>query len=178
MRQRTRIFMASLSLLTALTIPISVSAMSAPNAKTAADTVGERIRGRLDERHMKVCEAKSAAIKTIMQRAATQGQKNMDVFSKIATRVEQFYVNKKLKVSNYDQLLAAIDAKKTAATTAIATVKSSSGTFNCGAADPVGNVDQFKKDLQAMRQALKDYRSAINNLIVAVKTAAEKGTAQ
>lgn len=134
----------------------------------------QRVQGKLDEAKKKVCAARLNTIKKVMTDAGAMVQRHMETFDKIATRVEEFYTNKKLNVANYDELVAAVNSKKAAAQAAIATVKSQGGTFDCSGTNPVGSADQFKASIKAAKQALKDYRTAITNLIVAVKSAAVK----
>lgn len=131
--------------------------------------IKERIRGRLDENRKRVCELRSDKIKGIMSRAANQGQRHMQVFTKIYERVVTFYNNKNLEVENYDQLVADVNSKKSAADQAIEFLKANTD-FDCNSDDPIGRVEEFRAKLKAMHQALKGYRTSIKNLIVAVKT--------
>ncbi len=134
--------------------------------------LSERTEGRLSTIKQKVCEKRVGVIKSIMAKAAAQGAKHLDVFTKIATRVEEFYTNKKLTVASYDALVAEVNAKKAAAQTAIDAVKNDTG-FDCTDANPIGQIDAFVSKVRAMHKALKDYRTSIKDLIVAVKQAAE-----
>jgi predicted methyltransferase len=93
------------------------------------------------------------------------------VFSGIQARVEEFYAKKQLTIANYEALKAVAVAKYDIATEAVEAVKGSVA-FDCGSDDPVGTADAFKAKVKVMHSALKDYRSAINALLVAVKTAA------
>jgi hypothetical protein len=137
-----------------------------------SDRLEERMEGKLSAIKQRICEKRVNVIKNIMAKAATQGAKHLEVFNKIATRVEEFYVNKKLSVSNYDALVAEVNAKKAAAQTAIDAVKNNTN-FSCDDSNPIGKIDAFNGQVRAMHSALKDYRTSIKNLIVAVKQAAE-----
>ena len=137
-----------------------------------SDRLKERTEGKLSAIKAKVCEKRVNVIKSIMAKAAVQGAKHLDVFTKIATRVEEFYTTKKLTVSNYDALVADVTAKKTAAQAAIDAVKNDTS-FSCSDTNPIGKIDGFNDKVRAMHTALKDYRTAIKNLIVAVHQAAD-----
>lgn len=137
-----------------------------------SERIKERVAGRLSEIKAKVCEKRLSVIKNIMAKAATQGAKHLDVFSKIAMRVEEFYTNKKLAIDNYDTLVAEVNAKKATAQEAIDAVKDADDDFSCDGDNPIGKADAFNGKVRAMHTALKDYRTAIKNLIVAVKQAA------
>ena len=97
-----------------------------------------------------------------------------DKFDKHAQRVEEYYTSKVLPssktVAGYDSLVADIQAKKTAVTTAISTAQNDANKFSCTGDDPKGHLTQFRKDMQAVKKALKDYRTSIKNLIVAVRS--------
>jgi hypothetical protein len=141
--------------------------------------VKERVQGKLDDARKKVCTARVTAIKKIMANAATAGQRHMEVFDKILARVQEFYIKKKLSVANYDALVAAANAKKAAAATTIDAVKNNVN-FDCNSGNPVATADAFNGKVKAMHQALKDYRTAITDVLKAVKQAASaaEGEAQ
>ncbi|HSE60788.1 MAG TPA: hypothetical protein VLA88_00675 [Candidatus Saccharimonadales bacterium] len=132
----------------------------------------QRMAGKLDEARKKVCQNRVSNIKKIMSNAGEAAQRQQAVFGKIAERVQQFYATKKLNVANYTQLVDAVNTKKEAVTAALAAVRALPQ-FDCSADNPVGAVDQYKVKLQGVRNALKDYRSAVHALLVAVKTAAK-----
>jgi len=139
---------------------------------TTAKLTAERVRGKLDDARKKVCEARKNNITKIVTDAGNAGQRQLNLFSNIATKVEQFYVDKKLSASGYTAAVANVNAKKTYAQTAINNVKAAAPTIDCSAGDPVATVDGFKAQITTMRQALKDLRTAVKDLIVTVKTSA------
>lgn len=141
-------------------------------AQSKAEEVKQRVQGKLDEKRKQTCEKRVATINRIMTNAATQGTNHLSVFDKISERVQKFYADKGLNVANYSALVAEVNAKKAAATAAIKAVQDGK-TFSCDGDNPVGKIDAFNGQIRAMHQALKDYRTAIKNLIVAVKSAAE-----
>ena len=71
-------------------------------------------------------------------------------------------------VSNYDALLADIQTKKSAVSTALQKGKDDFKSFSCTGDNPKGALTQFREDMQLVKQGLKDYRTSIKNLIVAV----------
>ncbi len=136
------------------------------NAQAASDTAGTK----LPEVKLKVCQIREKSIDNIMSRIAERGQKQLDLFTTIATRVETFYTTKGKTLSNYDALVADVNAKKAAAQAAVDQVKSDKANFKCDGTDPKGAADSFKNDLKLEISALKDYRTSIKNLIVGVKS--------
>lgn len=127
--------------------------------------------GRLTEKRLKNCQTREKAINNIMGRIATRGEKHIGVFNKIAERTQAFYVSKGLSVSNYAELVAAVNTKKAAAESAVAAVKATSVEFKCDGSDPHGAGQVFKENLRKEKAALKEYKTAVKNLIRAVKSA-------
>jgi len=118
----------------------------------------------------RACQNRANAINTIMGRIDTRTQNQITLFGTIATRVENFYTSKSKTVSNYDQLTAAITAAKTQAETDLTTMQSS-GTIDCSGSNPKGTVTAFQGSLKTATADLKNYRTAVKNLITAVATA-------
>jgi hypothetical protein len=117
------------------------------------------------------CQAHQKVINATMQRIAARGQRHLAVFDKISTRVENFAETKAKKPSNYDALVSDVNAKKDAAQSALDKIKSDSVSFKCDGTDPKGVASSFKADLKSEIAALKDYKTALKNLIVGVKSA-------
>jgi len=129
---------------------------------------------RLDTSRLNVCKTKEKVITNRLDSLIKLVGTQETVFDKIAARVETFYSEKVLSagktVSNYDSLVADIAAKKSAVDTSLATAKTNAGNFSCTADNPKGDLTQFRTDIQAVKSALKDYRTSIRNLIVAIKS--------
>ncbi len=94
-------------------------------------------------------------------------------FDAIAKRVEDYYISKVVPsgktVTNYDSLVSEIQNKKQATQTALGKAQTDANSFSCSGNDPKGQLTQFRTDMQTVKSALKDYRTAIKNLIVAVR---------
>lgn len=140
----------------------------AAKLQAAKEQAQENRQKRLSAAKLKVCEKRQTTIANIMKRSATRTANQLAVFDKIATRVQDFYVKKGNTLENYDQLVAAVTAARAEATTSVNALKNFS--FSCDSDDPKGNADEFKAQLRAVQQDLKDYRTAIKNLILGVKS--------
>lgn len=119
---------------------------------------------------LRACQNREKTINTIMKRIDTRAQNQITLFSTIATRVESFYTKKGKTASNYDQLVAAVNAAKTKADTDFGTLHTSS-TFNCSSDNPKGMVMTFQDYLKQEISDLQNYRTAVKNLIVGVAKA-------
>ncbi|HSX31675.1 MAG TPA: hypothetical protein VLF43_00285 [Candidatus Saccharimonadales bacterium] len=142
--------------------------------KKLREEAATRKQEYLADAKLKVCEKREAKINTIMAKRVTQAEKHMAVFDKIATRVKTFYTDKSLTVATYDELVADIDAAKVKAEATLAELKDTE-TFKCDAEDPKAIATDFKTYHKQLREDLKAYRTAIKDLIVAVKSSQEGG---
>lgn len=129
---------------------------------------------KLDAAKLRVCKNKERVIINRLDALTRLVATQETSFDKIAARVENFYTEKVLTagktVANYNNLVTDIAAKKAAVDASLATAKTNSSNFSCSADDPKGDLTQFKTDMQAVKNALKDYRTSIKNLIVAIKS--------
>ncbi len=169
-----------------LAIVGSVFAVGGPNAKAQdaqqsaqdrkaalAQTPEDRrevVATKLADAKLKACQRREAAIDNIMARIADRGERQINVFNKIADHTQTFYVSKDKPLSNYDALVADVNAKKAAAQAAVDAVKSSSTSFKCDGTDPRGAASSFKASLKTETSALKAYKTAVKNLIAGVKS--------
>ena len=119
----------------------------------------------------KACEVRQAAINRKVTRFGTRAQRHLDVFSSIFTKVQNFQTNKKLDAPNYDSLVAAANAKKDAASSAVAALKSLSINIDCSASDPAATLETLKTSVKSTREALQAYRKAIIDVISALSVA-------
>ena len=134
----------------------------------------QQAQNRLTEAKLKVCQAKENAIKKRTQQLTKLATTMQEKFDAIAGRVEEYYTSKVVPngktVANYDNLVADIQAKKGAVQIALTTAQNNAGTFACDGNDPKGQLTQFRDDVRIVKAALKDYRTSIKNLIVAVRS--------
>ena len=130
----------------------------------------QEAKTKLTAAKLKSCQNRQQAIQNIMSRIADRGQKQLTLFTGIATKVENFYTTKGKPLSNYDTLLADVNAKQAAAQSTVDSIKSDSTGFSCDSSDPTGFVNSFKTALKSEILALQDYRTSVKNLIVGVKS--------
>ncbi len=129
-------------------------------------------KNNLTQGQLRSCQARESAIKSQMQSLINLVINMEEKFSAIEKRVEDFYTTKVIPtgktVSNYDTLVANITTKKTAVEGAIESAKTDTSNFSCTDGDPKALYLLFRTHMQKVKQALKDYRTSIKNLIVAV----------
>jgi len=168
-------------LATTLAILFSVAIANAAAKNSLAATAGQaNAAEKLNEAKLKVCQNKESAIQKRNSQLAKMAEDMLTKFDGIATKVETYYTSKVVPsgktVPNYNALVADIATKKSAAKTALDKANTDATAFKCTSDDPKGQLTLFRVDMQAVKSALKDYRTSIKNLIVAVRSAT--GTAQ
>jgi hypothetical protein len=119
---------------------------------------------------LKSCQNRQKAITNIMARISDRGQKQLTLFGTIATRVEAFYTDKGKTLSNYDALVADVNAKAATAQIAVNATNSAGSGFSCDGTNPKGFVSLFQASLKSEISALQDYRTSVKNLTVGVKS--------
>ena len=121
---------------------------------------------------LRVCQVKANVLQTRSQHLSQLVTTMEEKFDSIAARVEAYYTNTVVPsgktVSNYDALVAEISTKKVAVQTALSTAQSGVANFSCDSTNPRGQMLTYRTDMQSVKAALKAYRTAIKNLIVAV----------
>lgn len=190
MRKFNELSLTSALLLAVAVVSSPVFAVAAPNAHanaqsaqtttiTTEDSTAPESRGaekeavehtKLADAKLKTCRKREKAINNVMSRISDRGLKQVDLFTSIATKTETFYTEKGKTLSSYDTLVSDVTAKHDAAQTAVEAVKANSLTFKCDGTDPKGSVASFKGSLKIEIAALKDYKTAVKNLIVGVKS--------
>ncbi len=145
----------------------SSGADSTSDASEAAKT---NAQNRQAEAKAKQCDRRQVVVNKITAHIAERGQKQLDLFTTIATRVEVFYTKSGKTLSNYDELVAAVNTAQASAQQTVDGIKSTTITLKCDGTDPNGAGASFKTALKSEIQTLKDYRTAVKNLIVGVKS--------
>lgn len=167
----------------ALTTPVmavsqSSGTSSAQNGSTTqqsqqpAQTAQGTVSGKLDEAKKRICEQSSARIQNVFKNIDDRSQAQMNAMNKISARVQQFYANKGYQAANYDEIVAEVTRTQATAEAAIQASVQTASSFGCDMEDPKGTANQYKVNVRAQITAMKEYKNAINDLIVTVKSAA------
>ncbi len=142
----------------------------------------ENMRAKGQERskefRMKACEARKTGLQRRMDNAVKHANKHKTVFDRIYEKVKAFKQNKQLDVADYDTLISRADLYSDDADAAIIALQDLDFSVDCSKSTVAANASAFKEGLKATRTSLKDYRSALVNLIKAVHQAAETSSGQ
>lgn len=143
------------------------------NAKNRASAAAEKRKEKLSEARLRVCKGRAKAIGNRVERILKRGEKMHGRSEKITEAVGAFYQNRLvpqgLTLSNHDELLADIEAKKASVLSLLETAKASGGVFDCESDDPQGQKETFRSDIKAVIDAFKAYRQSVRTFAKAVK---------
>ena len=147
----------------------------------AKSNLAERRAGketRTAEHRQKACEQRKVSINNKVTAFSKSADNILTRFDAVYTRVKDFKTDKKVDVANYDELIAAADAKQAAATEAVAALKETSTEFDCTSTDPAQTLATIKAATVDARTALKEYRTSIKNIVVALAQVQKNSTDQ
>lgn len=130
----------------------------------------ERTKAKLDDAKKRVCENRQKNIEIIMKRGVTRAENQTKLFGNIADRVKAFYEKKGKTIANFDELVTAIDDAKAHLAADVQTLKAAAQ-FDCDSDNPKGEGQAYKEAHEEVLIGLKEYRTAVKNLIVAVRGA-------
>jgi len=134
----------------------------------------EKFEARLEARAERLCERVEAKITKRSDQLVNRAHRMTDRFDKIAERVKEYYTEKLIPleatIDNYNALVADVTAKGVAVDEALENAESSIDEFDCNGDTPKGVLTLFREDMKSVIAALKEHRTAVVNLIVAVRT--------
>jgi hypothetical protein len=134
----------------------------------------EDVKSEIKERFKQACEARKASFQTRLENLVERSDTHLSVLDKILERVKSFKTSKALSVANYDQLVASAEAKKEVVRDLqSAASQKAAEDFACDRTTALEGVQTFKDILKQQIESMKEYKTAVKDLIVAVKTAAK-----
>jgi len=190
MSNRTKILLILCLLLVGLPIsqaPNTTKAISAERAESIAENQQNTIEGKkaalvkklqsekenrvtkLESKRLEVCKTHEQKINTLNSKNTEQNKRQLATFLKVENNTKKFYANKGLSAEGYDSAVTAADAKYADAVAAIEA--SSEVNFNCETTDSTNPGSTIKEVTVVRHTALKEYKTAVKNLITIVKNA-------
>lgn len=145
----------------------------------AQDKVAQKkaqVKEQTQEHRQQACEARKSNLTKRMTNAVSQAERHKTVFDKIYTRVQDFYVNKNLNVSDYSSLKAKVDSAQAAAAASIEALKTTDVSVDCASSTVAQSVSTFQTAVGDTRDSLKSYRAALVDLINSLKGASTSTT--
>lgn len=126
----------------------------------------------------KGCQKREQSIQKRSSQLVRMATNMLEVFERIAQRVRTYYLTVVIpsgqSLDEYSELLASIDLANTAVEDALEEAASTASAFDCESGDPKQQMQDFRRDMKSVKEALKTYRTAIKDLIVGVRSIAGK----
>ncbi len=132
-------------------------------------------QGTLDRMQLRqrVCALRQQAVTHRAGVLNTALSRHLALFDAIYARVKNFVSASGIAVSNYDQLVAGVDAAQVAAKDAVNAVGNQTPELNCSHDDNRQDVINFRSNLHDGIKALKTYLTELKDFVQAVRTVAE-----
>ena len=157
--------------------------LKATNATDSSKFKGrEKLKERLGEVKLKICEKKEANIKKRANKLVQRAEKIQNIFGRIIQKTDKFYVDKlvpaDLEIDNYEGILNNLENKRKDVATAIAAAEDTADNFDCEGQNPKEQITQFRTNMKGVISALNEYKKAVINYLVTVRTKAKNYKAQ
>jgi hypothetical protein len=140
-------------------------------AKQKVEQAKQNHQEQTEVQREKVCGTRKANLTKRMATAVTVAERHKTNIDRIYAKVKDFYTTKQLNVSNYTDLTAKVDAAQTNAQVAIDALKALDVNVDCTSQTVANSVSAFQQAVSNTRDSLKAYRSALVDLITALKGA-------
>ena len=119
----------------------------------------------------KACTAREANLNKKIANYNTRATKALAKYDSVFTKLQAFQATENLTVPTYDALVTEANAKKDAATAAVNALAAVSVDIDCTSEDPAASVLTVKTAVETAKSSLKEYRTSVKNVLVALMTA-------
>ncbi len=144
--------------------------------KSGGSEKAEEAQSNPNKGSTRSCIAREAGVEKQLTQLFELVTKMENIFDKAAGKLETFYITKLLPegktVPNYDALVKDIADKKTLTQTTKGKTQSDIDAFDCSTGDPKVLKSGFRSNMQSVKTALKNYRTAVLNLAQAIREVA------
>lgn len=125
---------------------------------------------KLADRKLAQCEKSQARIKKLIENAVSKRQEQIAHINSNAEKVQDYYIKKGVEIDNYETLVETVNTKHAEAVEAVSTLPPAEE-FDCKGEGPKAQIQEFHDKRALALDTLRDYRSAVKDLIKAVKAA-------
>lgn len=123
------------------------------------------------------CEARKARLETRIPKLSKSAVTVKGVIDRMYEKVQGFYEDGQLAVSNYEELVAAIELAKSESETSLEALESYEFEVDCESETIAAQIDSYRTAVKEAREDLKSYRGALVGLISSLRaeTAEQEG---
>ncbi len=131
-------------------------------------------KNRFTEARLKACQTRETSINERQNRLTLLVTNMENNFDSIAQRVKDYYTSTVVpsgkEVPTYVDLVENINTRRAMVRTSLDTAQSDVASFACDSDDPKGDLNRYRQNMQVVIQELKQYRTSVKDLIVAVRS--------
>ena len=120
------------------------------------------------EQRAKTCLQIQKAVNNKLKAFDNHADKYLTRLNTLFTKVQAYQTEHNVTVADYDALVATATQKQTDATVAVDALKSLGTTIDCTSSDPASMLSSVKSGAADARNALKAYRTALKDIVVAL----------
>jgi hypothetical protein len=142
-------------------------------AEMVAEMRKQHQKGQTAPQRQKKCEAHKQGLTTKFSHIVTNSQRIDDHITSILNKAMAYQQDNNIQVDNFADLAGKANAAAAKAAASIATLKTVTPTLDCNSASVASDVANFKAAAQQTRSSLKDYKTAVHNLLKALENAKE-----
>jgi chromosome segregation ATPase len=121
----------------------------------------------------KTCESHKQGLNRKFDRIVTNSQRIQDRITKVFDKAQAYQQDKNLNPANYDELVAKANDAKSASQDSIDALKQVKPTLDCNNTSVANDVATFKTSAQDTRAKLKAYRTAVKDVVKALRDATQ-----
>lgn len=147
----------------------------AEQQKEAIEAKREEIKEKVEERKAEIdverCERNQSKLESLMPRLSNSADVQTRVLDTMYERVVGFYETGQLSVDNYEELVAEIETQKMEAADALVILSETTVEINCEQKGLGGQLSEYREGIKVVRDEIREYRTALVNLIKAMKSA-------
>ncbi len=149
-------------------------------AQKSLSTLNDQKTQRTEDQRLKICQNREKAVNNKISAFSKAGDTQITRLETAYTKLTTYQLTNNVTVTNFAELTDTADAKQQAAVNAVDAMQAVATDIKCSSPDVAVNLATIKEAGLTARQALRDYRSALHDILVALvhATAPETDTTE